>query len=122
MASHFIVFDQESVIWGSGKTKPEARKDAYRWHKENGPAFLPFKPAMPCTKMASELGSDDPYKIVNGVVYAAQEIIEAEIKKAESKVIENELTEKEFKKLDLHPKLNVIFSMLREIRKGKEDV
>ena len=47
---YFVVFDKNGILFGAGLSKRTARKDAWYWHKNQGPALLPLGKARECSK------------------------------------------------------------------------
>ena len=112
---YFAVLDQYDMLWGAGKTKSKARQDAYRWHNENGPAELPFKPATPCSREVCEDWPDaiEEIEIIDGVIYAKKEIENRNKMDLLKKSKHCSITLSEFQSVnDIRTKLDILFNML----------
>jgi hypothetical protein len=111
---YFVVLDQINDIWGTGTTKAKARKDAFYWHSQTGPAVLPFKKAMPCSQAVAGAGSDDRICIVNGIVHLEEEVEQNEAECAYATVQTGTISFEQFKERSIPEKLNILFLMLQD--------
>lgn len=117
---YYIVADQNGLVFGGGLSKQAARKDAFHWHKDNGPAELPFKPAIRCSKEASnKLCYLSDAVDIEGVLHTKYEVRNNKLaqamnkKKNMSKKKKAKMTQHEFEQLSTSDKLNVLFSLLK---------
>jgi len=128
--TYYAVLDQSNVLSGVGRSKPEARRNAFARHNRNQYSILPFKPSMECTegiyKAFKEYGSCLAHFSINGVLHTGEEkkrLDEIKHNDLIRQACAGELSNEDFKaKLKLDEKLDIMYAMLKEVKEDHEKI